>query len=170
LGLIRRRYRVKIIVISDTHIPETSDRLPDALLEEIKKADLLIHLGDITAHSVLEDLRNITKVEAMVGNMDSHNIRQELPKKKILEINGLKIGIVHGEGPPYKIRDYVKEVFADDKVDCVMHGHSHNPYTETEGGIIYMNPGSPTDMVFAPYNSYGVLEVDDRITAKIVRL
>ncbi len=38
-------------------------------------------------------------------------------------------------------------------------------------GIIYFNPGSSTDKVFAPYNSYGVLEIkDNKIIPHIIKL
>jgi len=161
---------MKIIAISDTHMPETSNKLPDALVQELAKADLIIHAGDMTAFSVLEDLRRFAPVEAVVGNMDSHPVRKELPKKKILELEGFKIGLIHGEGPPYKLNDYIEDEFAGDKLDCIIHGHSHAPYAETRGDTIYMNPGSPTDKVFAAYNSYGVIDIGDKITAKIVRL
>ncbi|NQT95116.1 MAG: metallophosphoesterase family protein [Candidatus Omnitrophica bacterium] len=161
---------MKIAVISDTHIPQACEKLPDSLLKELAKTDLIIHAGDLAGLSVLENLKKIAPVEAVIGNMDSHNMRKELPEKKILEIEGFRIGIIHGEGPPDRIQDYVKMKFAGEKLDCIIHGHSHTPYIEKIDNTIYFNPGSPTDKVFAPYNSYGILEITDKITPKIVRL
>jgi predicted phosphodiesterase len=41
---------------------------------------------------------------------------------------------------------------------------------EKIGKILFFNPGSATDKVFAPYNSYGIIEVNDKIDAKIIKI
>jgi predicted phosphodiesterase len=56
-------------------------------------------------------------------------------------------------------------------VDAVLFGHSHRPQREVRNGVLLFNPGSPTDRLFAPYNSYGVLEVGPQgMEARIVRI
>ena len=38
-------------------------------------------------------------------------------------------------------------------------------------GVLFFNPGSPTDKVFAAYNSYGILEINDKkVEGKIVKI
>ena len=49
-------------------------------------------------------------------------------------------------------------------------GHSHQPMNEIKDGILHFNPGSPTDKIFAPFNSYGILEINDKINGKIIKI
>jgi len=62
------------------------------------------------------------------------------------------------------------EAFKNDKVDLIIFGHSHCGLNEKKGGILFFNPGSATDKVFAPYNSYGIIEINDKIKATIIRI
>ncbi|NQT90500.1 MAG: metallophosphoesterase family protein [Candidatus Omnitrophica bacterium] len=161
---------MRVAVISDTHMPVNIRKFPEDFLEKLKGVDMIIHAGDLIELSVLDELNKIAPTKAVTGNMDSHKARKALPEKLILELGGFKIGVIHGLGHPDKILEYVMERFKDEKLDCIIYGHSHNPKIETIEGTIYFNPGSMTDKVFAPYNSYGILEIDDKLTPKIVRL
>jgi len=161
---------VKVAVISDTHIPATCNSLPAILLEKIKGVDLIIHAGDCTELSVIEELRKIAPVEAVAGNMDSNIIRRQFPVKKILELGAFKIGISHGYGSPDKLVDYVKDLFKEDKLNCIIYGHSHIPKIDYIDDVLYFCSGSPTEKIFAPYNSFGILDIGDKITPTIVRL
>jgi uncharacterized protein len=161
---------MRIAVLSDTHIPATADRLPEALLEGMRGSDLIIHAGDFSEFSVIQELEKIAPIECVAGNMDSNTIKRQFPVKKILELEGFRIGIMHGYGAPDNLLGCVTKEFVDDKLDCVIYGHSHIPLIKYISGVLYMCPGSPTDKVYAPYNSFGVLEIDDKITPKIVRL
>lgn len=163
---------MKIGVVSDTHIPERANALPQKLLEDFKKVDLIIHAGDLIELYVLEELQKVCgRVVAVWGNMDTIPVRNSLPKKEIIKINGKKIGLTHGVGHPNKLIDLVTKIFKDDNVDIIIFGHSHRPLNETRGKIIYFNPGSPTDKVFSPFNSYGILEISgDKIEGKIIKL
>jgi hypothetical protein len=64
----------------------------------------------------------------------------------------------------------VKREFANKKVDVVVFGHSHHPMNEKIDDVLYFNPGSATDTVFAPYRSYGILEMTNTITGRIIKL
>lgn len=162
---------IKIGIISDTHIHDSSQVLPEKVLQDFKTADLVIHSGDLVDLSVLEQLRSVCKnVVAVWGNMDPAEIKNELPEKKIIEAGKHKIGVIHGFGHPSKLKKFVKERFKDDSVDIIIFGHSHVPCNEKIGKIIYFNPGSLTDKIFAPYNSYGIIEINDGIKAKIVKI
>ena len=56
-------------------------------------------------------------------------------------------------------------------MDCVIFGHSHQPFNETIDHVLYFNPGSPNDIISAPYCSYGILEVTDKkIVAKLIKV
>ena len=47
---------MRIAVIADTHIPRGSRRLPDACVQQIRAADLVLHAGDLVSAGFLEEL------------------------------------------------------------------------------------------------------------------
>ena len=163
---------MRIGIVSDTHIPERASRLPETILQEFKKVDLILHAGDLVELKVLDSLRLACgQVKAVYGNMDSLDVRSVLAEKEIIKINGRRIGLAHGFGPPGKIIESVSSLFKNDAVDAIVFGHSHVPLNETRGGILYFNPGSPTDRIFASYNSFGILELEkDKIEGTIIRI
>lgn len=162
---------MKIGVISDTHIPQRAKELPRELLDAFKGADLIIHAGDFVEQSVLDKLKKVCgNVKAVRGNMDSFEIRQSLPEKEIIKIGDYKIGVMHGWGPPDKLVDILTEAFKNDNVNIIIFGHSHSGFNETRGGILFFNPGSPTDKIFSAYNSYGIIEINNKIEAKIIKI
>ena len=82
---------MKIGVISDTHT-RTMEDIPWSLLDAMKDVDLILHAGDITERSVLEELRELGEVKAVYGNMDSIELKRMLPDKRTIDIAGKQIG------------------------------------------------------------------------------
>lgn len=162
---------MKIGVIADTHIPAQANDLPKAIFESLKDVDMIIHAGDLVDLSVLDKLSSIcNKVIAVWGNMDSYEVRKVLPEKEVVNIGKHKIGIMHGHGHPDRLLDIIREAFKGEDVDLVIFGHSHRAINEKKGNIVYFNPGSPTDKIFANYNSYGIIEINDKIEARIIKI
>lgn len=162
---------MKIGVIADTHIPDRAGDIPPQILESFKDVDMIIHAGDLLNLNVLDKLKTICKdVKAVWGNMDPDEVRKQLPEKEIVDIGNYKIGIMHGYGPPHKLIDLLSEIFKEEKPNIIIFGHSHSAINEKRGDILYFNPGSPTDKIFAIYNSYGIIEINDKIKAKIIRI
>lgn len=161
---------MRIVVLSDTHLPMMARDIPKAIYEEIERSDLILHAGDFTEIGFLKKLRKLKNTVGVYGNMDSKELTSALKAKEIIEAGKFRIGLIHGWGAPEGLTDRISEEFKGDKVDCVVFGHSHHPANGTIKKMLFLNPGSPTDKVFAPYNSYGIIEVNDRITAKIVKL
>lgn len=161
---------MRIGVISDTHIPTQAQELPKELLDEMTKVDFIIHAGDLTEISVLKTLERLNKVVAVWGNMDSPDVRTALPQKEIINVNHFKIGIFHGWGDPHSLPQRVLKQFEADKVSCIVFGHSHQTYNKLVNNVLLFNPGSPTDKVFAHFNSYGILEVTNKVEGKIIQL
>jgi len=162
---------MKIGIISDTHIPVSSCELPPKILTALKGCDLILHAGDLIELSVLEKLKNISKVEAVCGNMDPAKVRGILKDKKILKVGGKKIFLMHGGGDPKNLVTLLKNEISDEKPDIVVFGHSHSPMNKYIDGVLFFNPGSPTDTVFAPYRSYGIIEIaKGKINATIQKL
>src|SRR4051794_21464599 len=111
---------MKIIVLSDTHIPKRAKSLPPRLLEELEAADLIIHAGDWQTVDVYNHLKTFTNVEGVFGNVDGEEIKDMFPEKRIVEAGGYKIGITHGHGTGKTTEKRAVQMFADDKVDCII--------------------------------------------------
>lgn len=160
---------MRIVVLSDTHMPRTASDLPRGVYEEIVKSDMIIHAGDFVEIEILKKIRELKPVKAVCGNMDSQAIRNELKAKEIIEAGKFKIGLIHGYGAPAGLVDTVASEFTG--VDAVVFGHTHSPVNMLKDGVLFFNPGSPTDTVFAKVNSFGILEItDDGINGKIIKL
>lgn len=161
---------IKLCVISDTHIHSIDD-LPQKLIEGMKDAELILHAGDFIALAVLEGLKKINpQLRAVYGNMDQLEIKQVLPETEIICLGDIRIGLTHGSGAPVNIMGTVAEKFKGKDVHCIVYGHSHLPQNTVCKDILFFNPGSPTDKVFAPYNSFGILEVTQEIKGRIIKL
>jgi putative phosphoesterase len=158
----------RIGVVSDTHIPKAASDLPEAVYKAFEKVDLILHAGDLVEIGVLKKLEKIAPVRAVCGNMDMPEVRATLPQKDIISVGGLKIGLIHGYGPPSRLMESISGEFK--RVDAVVFGHSHIPLCEKKGKVLYFNPGSPTDRIFAAYNSYGILEAGKDIRGSIIRI
>ncbi len=160
---------MRILVISDTHIPRTANDLPKKIYDEIPNVDLIIHAGDFVEKGLYERLSDLKKIVAVCGNMDAVSIQQQLKAKETLEIDKIRIGIIHGFGPPRDLMTTVRKEFKD--VDAIIYGHSHASANVVKDGVLYFNPGTPTDKVFATVNTYGILEVNgDKIEGRIIQI
>ncbi|MBE4908435.1 metallophosphoesterase family protein [Bacillus luteolus] len=159
---------MKIIVLSDTHMPKRGKKLPDLLVKQLANADLIIHAGDWTDLEVLTQLEKYGTVVGVSGNVDTPEVSQLFGDKKVLQLNGFKIGIVHGHiGKKKTTQERALEAFNDPSLDVIIFGHSHIPYQEYHEGTLLFNPGSPTDKRFQKEYSFGILELNDKIHADI---
>jgi putative phosphoesterase len=151
---------VVIAVIADTHLPRGARRIPDACLERLGEADLILHAGDLTAPSVLEELEAIgPPVVAVHGNVDSEELRRRLPEQTVVSADGARIAMVHDAGPAKRRLERMRRLFPD--ADALVYGHSHIPLHEKRDGFQIFNPGSPTDRRRQPRHTMGVARVED---------
>jgi putative phosphoesterase len=126
----------------------------------MRSADLVIHAGDLSVASVLEELRALgPPVAAVHGNIDSAEVRRELPERQVVEAGGVRIGLVHDAGPASGRLRRMRMAFPD--CDAVVFGHSHIPLHEEGDGFQIFNPGSPTDRRRQPRHSMGQALVED---------
>jgi len=94
-----------------------------------------------------------------------------LPRREIFTWEGHKVGLYHGRGAPQNIFETLEAEFKKEKLDAIIFGHTHRPFNEKKKGILYFNPGSATDTIFAPYRSYGILDVTpESIVGTIIKL
>jgi uncharacterized protein len=159
---------MKIVVISDTHLPKRKKGLPTRLLVELKNADLIIHAGDWTTIDVYKELQSYARVEGVYGNVDGQEIIGMLPFKKMVEVCGFIIGITHGHGKGKTTEKRAIAAFEGEKVDCIIFGHSHIPVNRYEGEILIFNPGSPTDKRRQKQYSFGVITISDKIAVELI--
>lgn len=159
---------MKVGVISDTHVPTAASALPRAIFDLFSGVDLILHAGDIVKLEVLYQLQTIAPVEAVAGNMDEDEVRQRLPQKKTIRIGKYTVGLIHGKYKIDRQQAMIRQEFG--VVDVIVYGHSHTPFWGKAGGVHFLNPGSPTDKRYAPYNSVAILFADDDLKAEIVRI
>jgi uncharacterized protein len=161
---------VLVAAISDTHLPRGARRLPEACLEALRGAELVLHAGDISAASVLEELRALgPPVHAVHGNVDEPLLQRTLPAELVVEAAGARIGLVHIPGPPDGRDERLRRRFAG--CDAVVYGHTHLPQLTLHAGCWILNPGSPTERRRAPFHSMLLLDIAERrVQPRLLRL
>jgi uncharacterized protein len=160
--------RMKIAVLSDTHVPFAAKELPKDVYKNLEQADAIIHAGDFQVAAVIDRLESIAPFYGVCGNIDGGDIRQRLPVRRIIEVGGFAIGVMHGWGSPAGLEDRILSSFKDVRIDVLVYGHSHQAQNEHKGGILVFNPGSPTDNRFTQFQSMGMLTVAEKITGEIL--
>ncbi len=162
---------MRIVVISDTHLCGRIDKFPGSLLEDIKSADMVVHTGDFVEEGCLKSLEAVAKeLKAVHGNMDSEELKNKLPDKEIFKVGNYKIAVTHGSGAPGNIPEALAEVFKAEHPDLIIFGHSHAAFNQKIKDTIFFNSGSLFDKIYSKYNSYGIIEINDKIEAKIVKI
>ncbi len=97
--------------------------------------------------------------EAVAGNNDAPSLVARFGRRKILPVGGVRLGLVHGDGSGGSTLSRSLAAFAQDEVDIICFGHSHQPLCERRESIWLVNPGSPTDKRGQPRYSYAILEI-----------
>jgi len=156
-------------LISDTHIPDRAKELPLKVMESFKDVDLIIHAGDLTSIKVIDELEKTAPVIAIQGNMDRVN-GIDLPKARVIEAEGLKIGVVHGEVYPRGDTQQLLYLAKQLEADILVSGHSHQPKIEQIEDVLLLNPGSPVVPRLAD-RTVMLLEIDDKnVDVEIIKI
>jgi len=114
---------LRIAVIADTH-----DRLVPSLLETIREADEIWHLGDVCETATLQAIRDLgPKVSVVRGNQDSNG---DWPMSLELERLGRRFHLVH-----------IPPAYVPTGTEYLLHGHTHVPRDQTVEGTRFLNPG-----------------------------
>jgi uncharacterized protein len=150
---------MRIAVVSDTHMPRGARALPEACVERLRAADLILHGGDVVGAAFLEELRALgPPVEAVYGNMDEPALKAALPKERVVEVEGIRIGMVHIPGP--RVGREARLVARFPGCDAIVYGHTHVPQVEEHEGVWILNPGSPTERRSSPERTMLELAVE----------
>ncbi len=145
---------MRLLLTSDTHLPRRAKRLPEQLLDEIARADAVVHAGDWTDAATLDLFAARARLLIGVyGNNDGPELRARLPEVARAELGGLRFGVVHETGAAKGRERRCAQRFPD--LDVLVFGHSHIPWDSVApGGPRLLNPGSPTDRRSQPYRTY----------------
>ena len=145
---------MRLLLISDTHLPVRAKKLPAPVWEAVDDADVVVHAGDWVSVALLDELEARAKLLiGCWGNNDGPELRARLPEVARVTLDGMSVAVVHETGPA-KGREARCEA-AYPGVDLLVFGHSHIPWdTTSAGGLRLLNPGSPTDRRRQPYCTY----------------
>lgn len=159
---------MRIGVIADTHIHRLSE-LPSSLINELTRMDMVLHLGDFHSEDLVNDLKEITNFRGVAGNHDMHI--PGLPEKDLVEVNGKRIGIIHGHGCvfPFGFKWGLMTQF-EGQMDAILYGHTHSVRNTIEEGVLFFNPGSVCGRFPAMHRSYGILNVEEGIRGEIITI
>ncbi|GAA1302159.1 phosphoesterase [Planotetraspora silvatica] len=151
---------MRLVVLSDTHAPRRWKSCPPAVAEHLRGADLILHAGDVCTAEVLVELAAYAPVRAVLGNNDGPDVAVwGAPETMELQVDGLRIGMIHDSGQATGRTARMRHRFPD--ADLVVFGHSHIPMDLTGDGVRIFNPGSPTDRRRQPHSTVGVLDIED---------
>ncbi len=161
---------MKLGLISDTHIPTVAKEIPKEVETAFRGVDMVLHAGDIQVGRALDWLERIAPVYAAEGNNDDGLVDPRIKPVHILEVEGLKVGVVHVFNYP----ELPLDRFFSSNVDVVVYGDTHVPEVVTENGFLRVNPGSPTapgPNMYIGLGHVAILEIKDgKAEAWIVEL
>ncbi|WP_040337111.1 metallophosphoesterase family protein [Candidatus Blastococcus massiliensis] len=145
---------VSLVVTSDTHVPKRARDLPQSLWSRIEAADLVVHAGDWVDVALLDLFeQRCRRLVAVYGNNDHGALRERLPEIARVEIDGLRVAVVHETGDAKGREERCAARFPG--TDVLVFGHSHIPWdTTAPTGLRLLNPGSPTDRRRQPHGTF----------------
>jgi putative phosphoesterase len=150
---------VRLLIISDTHVPARARDMPALVWDEVDRADAVIHAGDWVSVHLLDMLEQRSRrLIGVYGNNDGVELRGRLPEVARATLDGVRIAVIHETGEKKGRELRVDNAFPD--TDLLIFGHSHIPWdTTTAAGLRLLNPGSPTDRRRQPRCTYMTLRV-----------
>ncbi|MEU4641944.1 metallophosphoesterase [Micromonospora sp. NPDC023814] len=150
---------MRLVITADTHVPARAKDLPAPLWAAVDAADVVLHAGDWVDESLLDALvARARRLVGVYGNNDGPALRARLPEVARVELDGLRIAVVHETGPKARREERCAARFPD--TDLLVFGHSHIPWdTVAPGGLRLLNPGSPTDRRAQPYATFATARV-----------
>ena len=152
---------MRLLLISDTHVPVRARLLPEQVLKAVDAADVVFHAGDWVDVATLDLLQQRAKrLVAVYGNNDGPALRERLPLVARVELQSCRFAVVHETGPAKGREQRCEAQFPD--TDVLVFGHSHIPWdSQAPGGMRLLNPGSPTDRRRQPYATYMTASLED---------
>ena len=126
---------ITVGIISDNHGDWTSQ-----ITESLAGVEAIIHAGDIGPYKYVLKMEGIAPTTAVRGNTDGDMPLDETAVVTLGEKQFLVKHIVN----PHRLQVSLCERLKQIQPDVVIFGHTHEPFCETLGGILFLNPGSVT--------------------------
>jgi putative phosphoesterase len=151
-------------------MPRGDRALPGKCVEILRTADAILHAGDLMRIEVLQELQSYgPPVHAVYGNVDDGLVRSALPERLVVDLEGVRVGMIHIAGARTSRLERLRRAFPD--CAAVIFGHSHMPEHAERDGFQVFNPGSPTERRRAPTRTMGIATVaQGRIGFELVHL
>ena len=129
--------------------------------------DIIVHAGDIVSMEVVDFLSR-KNLHAVHGNMDPADIKHYLPRKKVIQLEKFRIGLIHGGGASAGLEERVRGEFRD--VDVIVYGHSHQAVNQMRMGVLMFNPGTATGYTYSGIHTLGLLKLDATVKGDVIPL
>lgn len=153
-------------VISDTH-----GLLESRVVALFQGVEQILHAGDIGSAAVYHGLQGIAPVTAVLGNVDCSADLPGLGLEQTVELDGVRIWMTHILGDPHRLSPLQRQQLAKQEPQVAVFGHTHQPFQERLGGILFFNPGSAGRKRFHLPRTVGFLEIEHgQIHSRIVEL
>ncbi len=145
---------VRLLLLADTHLPRRARDLPAEVWREVERVDVVVHAGDWVDEQALDRLEAASRrLVGVWGNNDGPGLRARLPAVTRVDLDGLRVAVVHETGQARGREERMAGAFPD--ADLLVFGHSHIPWDTTAlDGLRLLNPGSPTDRRRQPTCTY----------------
>ncbi len=130
---------MKILLLSDTH-----SYIDDRILSYAEEADEVWHAGDIGKVEVTDQIKQVSQLRAVYGNIDGEEIRKEFPLHQKFNCHGVKVWMTHIGGYPKRYAPSIREALKKQPPDLFISGHSHilKVMRDHELNLMQMNPGA----------------------------
>jgi len=150
---------MRVVALADTHAPRRWKSCPPPVAEQLRRADVILHAGDVAVAAVLDELSQYAPVLAVLGNNDGPDVAAwgATPALRA-DLDGLPVAMIHDSGPAQGRTRRLRRRFPG--AALVVFGHSHIPLDAGGDGIRIFNPGSPTDRRRQPQGTVGVLSIE----------
>ena len=150
---------MRVVVLADTHAPRRWKTCPPPVAARLRRADLILHAGDVCTADVLTELAAYAPVRAVLGNNDGPDVAAwGAPPALELDLDGLPVAMIHDSGDAKGRLARMRRRFP--RASLVVYGHSHIPLDQADGQLRIFNPGSPTDRRRQPHATVGVLRIE----------
>ena len=146
-------------MIADTH-----GKLRESAVTALQGVDAIVHAGDVGGWRIVEALRAIAPLHAVMGNVDLPD--GTLPAAIDCVLDGVRMHVSHGHelGSPTPAA-----LVARYAADVIVFGHTHRAVVAEIGSTLVVNPGAAGPARFDLKPSVALLTLPER-TARIVWL
>jgi putative phosphoesterase len=165
---------VRIGLLADTHVPSTTRVLWQEVRKVFQGVDLILHAGDLVTPDALDWCEELAPTLAARGNNDLGLEDPRIQDVQRLEVEGLRIAVVHDMEPEDRSVGYLIDAYLKgDGADVIVTGHTHFDRIAFRDNVLQVNPGSPTlpRLWSTRLGTVGILELNaGTLAARIVRL